>query len=60
MVTLCLMNAMGQNKAASTLGIRAGTVKSRLHRARTKLAAMNLSIEPIEQAGTMKVETRLS
>lgn len=59
-VILCLMNGIGQEEAAITLGIRAGTVKSRLHRARTKLAAMNRPIEAIEQPGTKIVETRLS
>lgn len=59
-VILCLMNGVSQEEAAITLGIRPGTVKSRLHRARTKLTAMDRPIEVTEQPGTKIVETRLS
>jgi DNA-directed RNA polymerase specialized sigma24 family protein len=59
-VILCLMNGIPQDEAAKTLGIRAGTVKSRLHRARTKLAGMSRAIEPVEQLDTTIVEARLS
>lgn len=46
-VVLCLMNGIGQEEAAKTLGVRTGTVKSRLHRARAKLAAMNRALEAL-------------
>lgn len=59
-VVLCLMNGIGQGEAAKTLGVRTGTVKSRLHRARAKLAAMNRTLEPIEQLDTTTVEARMS
>jgi RNA polymerase sigma factor (sigma-70 family) len=59
-VVLCLMNGVGQEEAAKTLGVRIGTVKSRLHRARAKLAAMNRDLEPAEQLDTTIVEARLS
>jgi RNA polymerase sigma-70 factor (ECF subfamily) len=59
-VVLCLMNGIGQEEAAKTLGIRVGTVKSRLHRARAKLAGMNLAPEPEEQLNAKIVEVRLS
>jgi RNA polymerase sigma-70 factor (ECF subfamily) len=59
-VVLCLMNGIGQDEAARTLGVRTGTVKSRLHRARAKLAAMNRDPEPVEQLDTTTVEARLS
>lgn len=59
-VILCLMNGIGHDEAATTLGIRTGTVKSRLHRARAKLTAMNRPTGVIEQPGTKIVETRLS
>jgi RNA polymerase sigma factor (sigma-70 family) len=59
-VVLCLMNGIGQEEAAKTLGVRIGTVKSRLHRARTKLAAMNQTQEPAEQLETTIVEARIS
>jgi RNA polymerase sigma-70 factor (ECF subfamily) len=59
-VVLCLMNGVGQEEAAKTLGVRIGTVKSRLHRARAKLAAMNRDPEPAEQLDTTIVEARMS
>ena len=59
-VILCLMNGVGQEEAAKTLGVRIGTVKSRLHRARAKLAATNRDLEPTEQLDTTIVEARLS
>jgi RNA polymerase sigma-70 factor (ECF subfamily) len=59
-VILCLMNGISQDDAAKTLGVRAGTVKSRLHRARAKLAKMNQTPVPIEQLDTTIVEARLS
>ena len=59
-VVLCLMNGVGQEAAAKTLGVRIGTVKSRLHRARAKLGAMNRAQEPVEQVDTMIVEARTS
>ena len=59
-VILCLLNGIGQDEAATTLGIRAGTVKSRLHRARVKLTAFRRSKERIEQTDIKIVETRLS
>jgi RNA polymerase sigma factor (sigma-70 family) len=59
-VVLCLMNGMGQEEAATTLGIRVGTVKSRLHRARAKLAGTNLALEPAEKLNPTIVEARLS
>ena len=59
-VVLCLMNGVGQEEAAKALGIRTGTVKSRLHRARAKLAAMNRAPEPVEELDTKIVEARLS
>lgn len=59
-VVLCLMNGIGQEEAAKTLGVRIGTVKSRLHRARTKLAAMNQTQMPAEQLDTTIVEARMS
>lgn len=59
-VILCLMNGIGQEEAAKTLGIRVGTVKSRLHRARAKLAAMNRELDPTEQLDPTTVEARLS
>ncbi|MHA7224026.1 RNA polymerase sigma factor [Arthrobacter sp. RHLT1-20] len=59
-VVLCLMNGVGQEEAAKTLGVRIGTVKSRLHRARAKLGAMNRALEPVEQVDTMIVEARMS
>ncbi|UKA56934.1 RNA polymerase sigma factor [Arthrobacter sp. FW306-2-2C-D06B] len=59
-VILCLMNGIGQEEAAKTLGVRTGTVKSRLHRARAKLAKMNGAPEPVEQLDTKIVEARLS
>ncbi|MDQ0241863.1 RNA polymerase sigma factor [Arthrobacter bambusae] len=59
-VILCLMNGIGQEEAAKTLGVRTGTVKSRLHRARAKLAKMNGAPEPAEQFDTTIVEARVS
>ena len=59
-VILCLMNGISQDNAAKTLGIRAGTVKSRLHRAKAKLAKMNQTPPPIGQLDTTIVEARLS
>jgi RNA polymerase sigma factor (sigma-70 family) len=59
-VILCLMNGISQDDAAKTLGIPAGTVKSRLHRARAKLAKMNQTPEPVEHLDTTIVEARLS
>ena len=59
-VVLCLMNGIGQEEAAKTLGVRIGTVKSRLHRARTKLAALNQPLEPAEQLDPTIVEARIS
>lgn len=59
-VILCLMNGISQDDAAKTLGIRAGTVKSRLHRARAKLAQTNQTLVPVEQLDTTIVEARLS
>ncbi|KRE72688.1 RNA polymerase sigma factor [Arthrobacter sp. Soil762] len=59
-VILCLMNGLGQEEAAKTLGVRTGTVKSRLYRARAKLAATTRVLEPVEQLGTKIVEARLS
>jgi RNA polymerase sigma-70 factor (ECF subfamily) len=57
---LCLMNGVGQEEAATTLGVRIETVKSRLHRARAKLATMKRDLEPAEQLDTPIVEARLS
>lgn len=59
-VVLCLMNGIGQEEASKTLGVRIGTVKSRLHRARAKLAALNRALEPAEQLDTTIVEARMS
>ncbi|MBT8163807.1 MULTISPECIES: RNA polymerase sigma factor [Arthrobacter] len=59
-VILCLMNGIGQDEAAKALGVRTGTVKSRLHRARAKLAKMTGHPEPGEQFDTTIVEARLS
>ncbi|MDQ0733241.1 RNA polymerase sigma factor [Arthrobacter sp. B1I2] len=59
-VVLCLMNGIGQEEAAKTLGVRIGTVKSRLYRARTKLAAMNQTQMPAQQLDTTIVEARMS
>lgn len=59
-VVLCLMNGMGQEEAAKTLGIRVGTVKSRLHRARAKLAGTNLALKPAEHLHEKIIEARLS
>ncbi|MBT2532376.1 RNA polymerase sigma factor [Arthrobacter sp. ISL-48] len=59
-VVLCLMNGIGQEEAAKTLGVRTGTVKSRLHRARAKLAATNRAQKPAEQLDTTIVEARIS
>jgi RNA polymerase sigma-70 factor (ECF subfamily) len=59
-VILCLMNGLGQEEAAKALGVRAGTVKSRLHRARAKLSKMDGAPEPVEQPETKIVEARLS
>ncbi|MHC8606949.1 RNA polymerase sigma factor [Paenarthrobacter ureafaciens] len=58
-VILCLLNGLGQEAAASALGIRTGTVKSRLHRARMKLAAAKAPAVAIESFETKIVETRL-
>jgi RNA polymerase sigma factor (sigma-70 family) len=59
-VILCLMNGISQEEAAKALGIRIGTVKSRLHRARAKLAQMSQTPVLIEQLDTTIVEARLS
>lgn len=59
-VILCLMNGIGQEEAAKALGVRTGTVKSRLHRARVKLAKMKGTPETVEQLDTKIVEARLS
>lgn len=59
-VILCLMNGINQDDAAKTLGVRAGTVKSRLHRARAKLAQMNQTTVPVDHLDTTIVEARLS
>lgn len=59
-VILCLINGIGQDEAANALGVRVGTVKSRLHRAKTKLAKMNGAPGPVEQLETKIVEARLS
>lgn len=59
-VILCLLNGIAQEEAAKTLGIRAGTVKSRLSRARAKLAAVNRDLEPAKHLDTTTVEARLS
>lgn len=59
-VILCLMNGISQEEAAKALGIRAGTVKSRLHRARSKLGLMKQTPVPVEELDTTIVEARLS
>ena len=59
-VILCLMNGINQDDAAKTLGVRVGTVKSRLHRARAKLAQMNQTTVPVDHLDTTIVEARLS
>ncbi|UKA76160.1 RNA polymerase sigma factor [Arthrobacter sp. FW306-07-I] len=59
-VILCLMNGISQEDAAKTLGIRVGTVKSRLHRAKAKLAQMNETTVHVEHLDTTIVEARLS
>ena len=59
-VILCLMNGFGQEEAAKALGVRVGTVKSRLHRARAKLADTNGTLEPTEQLKAKIAEARLS
>ena len=59
-VILCLMNGINQDDAAKTLGVRVGTVKSRLHRARAKLAQMNQTTVPVDHLDTTIIEARLS
>lgn len=59
-VILCLMNGVGQEEAAKTLGVQIGTVKSRLHRARAKLATMNRALVHAEELDTTIVEARMS
>ncbi|WP_415854631.1 RNA polymerase sigma factor [Sinomonas sp. G460-2] len=39
-VLLCLVNGLGQDEVAKALGVRPGTIKSRLHRAKAKLAKL--------------------
>lgn len=57
---LCLMNGISQEDAAKTLGIRVGTVKSRLHRAKAKLTQINQTPVPVDQIDTTMIEARLS
>jgi RNA polymerase sigma factor (sigma-70 family) len=59
-VILCLLNETSQETAATTLGIRVGTVKSRLHRARIKLKATQWPLETTEAVSTTIIETRLT
>lgn len=59
-VILCLMNGISQEDAAKTLGIRVGTVKSRLHRAKAKLTQINQTPVPVDQIDTTMIEARLS
>jgi RNA polymerase sigma-70 factor (ECF subfamily) len=58
-VLLCLMNGYSQGEAAQALGIRLGTVKSRLHRARAKLASLTAAPEPTDQVHAAFVEARM-
>ena len=57
---LCLMNGVGQEEAAKTLGIRLGTVKSRLHRARAKLSKVSKAARSDDRIETKTVEMRMS
>ncbi|MFI2565414.1 RNA polymerase sigma factor [Paenarthrobacter sp. NPDC018779] len=59
-VVLCLLNGLSQAAAAASLGVRIGTVKSRLHRARAKLAATSLPMQSIESLEPKIAETRLT
>ncbi|MDQ4490791.1 sigma-70 family RNA polymerase sigma factor [Sinomonas sp. ASV486] len=58
-VILCLMSGFTQEEAAKALGVRPGTVKSRLHRARAKLARLN-GAEHVDQIDAKIVEARMS
>ena len=58
-VLLCLINGLGQAEAAQILGVRHGTVKSRLHRARVKLAGLPSSRETTDVLDTKIVEARM-
>ncbi|WP_081998587.1 RNA polymerase sigma factor [Sinomonas humi] len=53
------MNGYGQGEAAKALGIRPGTVKSRLHRALAKLAVLNAGTESVDQVHAAFVEARM-
>lgn len=59
-VILCLMNDVGLEDAAMALGIRPGTVKSRLNRARTKLTAASEPGKANQYTDTKIVESRFS
>ncbi|MEA5454043.1 RNA polymerase sigma factor [Sinomonas sp. JGH33] len=58
-VLLCLMNGFGHAEAAVILGVQPGTVKSRLHRARAKLAKLPRSPEPADPFDAKIVEARM-
>jgi RNA polymerase sigma factor (sigma-70 family) len=45
-LTLCVVERLSLRQAASALGIAEGTVKSRLHRAKTRLGALYRELDP--------------
>jgi RNA polymerase sigma factor (sigma-70 family) len=58
-VLLCLMNGYSYEEAATALGVRLGTVRSRVSRARKKLAAAAQHLIDHEPSNTI-LESRLS
>lgn len=58
-VILCLMQAYSYEETAAALRVRLGTVKSRLNRAKKKLAAAAPHLAPIKQL-TTPLESRIS
>jgi RNA polymerase sigma-70 factor (ECF subfamily) len=50
-IELCVYAGLDQQAAAIALGVSVGTIKSRLHRARQRLAA---ELQPAPQAGLME------
>ncbi|MFE5839326.1 RNA polymerase sigma factor [Arthrobacter sp. NPDC056493] len=45
-LTLCVVEGLSVRQAAAALGIAEGTVKSRLHRAKTRLGALYMRLNP--------------
>lgn len=58
-VILCLMHAYSYEETAVALEVRIGTVRSRLSRARKKLAAAAPHLAPAERLNT-PLESRIS